>query len=196
MPVAWIAPVGPARWAAAGLSRLRAGSAGVPVHADREASALVHAQFHLHAFAGTAGVFDGHPAAGLGRRRAAPPFAAVEQLHAHAVLRAAGRAHARIERQAFIIHISHAFPGFCRTAANTAPRRTILCPRRNRGAAVAFAGKKCYTVHTTYSQASIAAPTLKARRGGNRRFSARQSVKGLPQRLHRRAKWARIRLRN
>ena len=76
----------------------------VPAHAHGEISALVHAQLHLRAFSGTAGIFKDHLLTACGR--GIPALFGSEQRHAHACARIALMSHGRKQRFLTIIHVA------------------------------------------------------------------------------------------
>ena len=94
-------------WRARGL----AGRAAVPLHADHQVSAVVHAQQHLGDFAGPAGVFDRYPAAGaFGAHPPRTAALAAEHGHPHTAVPSTVAAHPGVQRHFFIIHGHNTFP--------------------------------------------------------------------------------------
>ena len=73
------------RRARAGRAAAVAGGAAIPLHADHQVPAFIHAQQHLGALPGAAGVFNRHPAArAFVRQPSCPAARAAEHGHAHA----------------------------------------------------------------------------------------------------------------
>ena len=107
----------------------RAGRAAIPLHANHQVPAFVHAQQHLGHLSRAAGVFDRHPPAGAGVRHVPRPAALrTEHEYAHAVVPPAIASHPGIQRHAFIIHIHIALPS----------------PRRSQSAGRILTFRLCY----------------------------------------------------
>ena len=106
-----------------------AGRAAIPLHANHQVPAFVHAQQHLGHLSRAAGVFDRHPPAGARVRHVPRPAALrTEHGYAHAVVPPAIASHPGIQRHAFIIHIHIALPS----------------PRRSQSAGRIFTFRLCY----------------------------------------------------